>query len=99
MSSKNQALLKESPSRAKRQFLIEQDTFRRKWDYLGSMWLSSTALTTIEQEVEVDSDAIGNWGVDYMAIWAGQPTYKDDDTQELMHEVSPNVFEPTFVVR
>ena len=42
--SKNQALLKESPSRAKKQFLAAQDKYRRKWDYLGNTWLSSTKI-------------------------------------------------------
>ena len=99
MSSKNQALLKESPSIAKRQFLSEQDIYRRKWDYLQSMWLSSTALTTIEQEVEIDSDAIANYGVGYMIVYGGQAVYTDDDSGEAMIETSANVFEPLFIVR
>lgn len=99
MSSKNQALLKESPSRAKRQFLTEQDVYRRKWDYLQTMWLSSTSLTTIEQEVEVDSDAIGSYGIGVMVVYGGQAIYNDDDNNEELIETSPNEFQPVFVVR
>ena len=95
-NTKNRDLLKESPSIAKRQFLIEQDVYRRKWDYIGRMWLNSTSLTTIEQEVEIDSDAIANYGVAFMVIYGGQAIYKDD---ELLIETSPNEFQPVFVVR
>ena len=99
MESKNQALLKESPSRAKKQFLAEQDIYRRKWDYLQSMWLNHTSLTTLEDEVEKDSDAIGNWGVGYMVIYGGQAVYNDDTTGDPIIETSTNVFEPLFSVR
>ena len=99
MESKNQALLKESPSRAQKQFTAEQDIARRNWDYLGSKWLNSTSLTTIEDEVERDSDAIGNYGVGYIVIHGGQAVYNDDSTGDPIIETSTNVFEPLFSVR
>jgi hypothetical protein len=63
--SKNQALLKKSPSLAQKKFLAEQDNYRQKWNYLRSIWLNSTSL-------ESDSDVLANLGVGYMPIYGDQ---------------------------
>tara|TARA_R100000152_G_C6568059_1_gene36399 strand:- start:208 stop:393 length:186 start_codon:yes stop_codon:yes gene_type:complete len=43
-NEKNRKMLKEHPTLAKKQFLVEQDKYRRKWDYLGNTWLNSTTI-------------------------------------------------------
>ena len=101
---KNRALLESKPHLAKKKFLVEQDEFRRKWDYLGNMWLSSTALTTKEDEIESDFRELGKtaglYGVDNMVIYNGsQTTYTDDNTGEILIETAADVFEPIFIVR
>jgi len=55
-NNKNRELLKESPSRAKRQFISEQDTYRRKWDYLNQTYLSNLGVPS-------DAKAVGNFQI------------------------------------
>ena len=54
--NKNRELLNESPSRAKKQFAIEQDQYRRKWHYLNQTYLSNLGVPS-------DSKAIGNFQI------------------------------------